>query len=99
MEHRLHETQALRDHSYCRKSNNISKSDGVLLLKDCDYYPVQRRSQQDANDKRAHSSVTIKVCGCRRGGHTSASCADKTVAIVHRIHNKTHTNKVINLYS
>lgn len=50
----------------------------VLLLKDCDYYLLQRSSQQDASDKRAGGSVMTKTCGCHGGGHRSASCVDKT---------------------
>lgn len=72
----------------------------VLLLKDCDYYLVQRSSQQDGSDKRAGGSVMKKTCGCHGGGHRSASCVDKTVDTFTGYEAKhTHTNKVIDWYS
>lgn len=76
---------ALRDHSYYRKSKRISKSNGgIAELKDHDYYLVERSRQQDAVDKRADSGTVTEAIANQGGGHTSASCAHKAVAIVHR---------------
>ncbi|XP_035169728.1 uncharacterized protein LOC118159227 [Oxyura jamaicensis] len=76
---------ALRDHSYYRKSKRISKSNGgIAELKDHDYYLVERSSQQDGVDKRADSGTMTEAIANQGGGHTSASCAHKAVAIVHR---------------
>lgn len=83
---------ALRHHSYCTK-NNISKSSGVLLLKDHDYYLEQRSSQQEASDERADSCVMTKTC---EGRKRSADCAGKAVPIHGDWSYHTLTNKVIN---
>lgn len=91
-EHRLHVPCALRDHSCCMK-NNISKSNGVLLLKDHDYYLVQRNSQQEASDERADSCIMTKTC---KGGKRRADCSGKAVAIHREWSYHIHTNKVIN---
>lgn len=84
---------ALRDHSYCIKNNNISKSNGVLPLKDHDYYLMQRNSQQEASDERADSCIMTKTC---EGGKRRADCAGNAVAIHREWSHHTLTNKVIN---
>lgn len=86
-------SRAPRDHSYCIRNNNISKSNGALLLKDHDYYLVRRNSQQKASDKRADSRVMTKTC---EGGKRSADCAGKAVAIHREWSYHTLTNKIIN---
>lgn len=64
---------------------------GITELKDHDYYLVQRSSHQDAVDKRAGSGTMTEAIPSLGDYHTSASCAHKTVANVHRT-SKQNTN-------